>query len=211
MTATNLYANALGHAFHKEIDLTGDTLFMALMDGTYAPDLINDDHWSDVSAHELPTAGGYTAGGLALTTPTAVVTSANAWTHSWAGGAVVPYGAIICPATLNGKLYRCVVAGTEAFVEPVWPVVEGETIVDGTVTWACVGEAAFVFGTDTPLWAAATFDTSFAVIVDRQTGVDATEPLLAVLNFGTPQSPVAEDFEVLPDPILGWFVFAPPG
>jgi hypothetical protein len=35
----------------------------------------------------------------------------------------------------NGHTYRCVVAGTTGATQPIWPIVEGGTIVDGTVTW----------------------------------------------------------------------------
>lgn len=43
----------------------------------------------------------------------------------------------IKPIVANGYTYECVVAGTAAAAEPVWPAVVGNDIVDGTVTWRC--------------------------------------------------------------------------
>jgi len=38
----------------------------------------------------------------------------------------------------NGFRYECTTAGTShATTEPTWPTTEGETVVDGTVTWTC--------------------------------------------------------------------------
>ena len=39
----------------------------------------------------------------------------------------------------NGFRYKVTTAGTSGTEEPVWPVEEGETVVDGTVTWTCDG------------------------------------------------------------------------
>ena len=41
-------------------------------------------------------------------------------------------------AGFNGWEYECTVAGTShATTEPTWPLVEGATVTDGTVTWTC--------------------------------------------------------------------------
>lgn len=54
----------------KLIDLGGDQFKAILMDLTYVPDLQNHVNYADVSAHELPTANGYTAGGVICPNPT---------------------------------------------------------------------------------------------------------------------------------------------
>lgn len=35
----------------------------------------------------------------------------------------------------NGHTYRCIVAGTTGATQPIWPLTENGTVVDGTVTW----------------------------------------------------------------------------
>ena len=41
------------------------------------------------------------------------------------------------PTTPNTHSYECIVAGTTAGTEPIWPTTDELTVVDGTVTWAC--------------------------------------------------------------------------
>lgn len=58
-----------------------------------------------------------------------------------------PYvvGNRVVPATGNGRLYECIVAGTSDSSIPSWPTAssarQGYRIVDGTVTWQDVGYA----------------------------------------------------------------------
>jgi hypothetical protein len=35
----------------------------------------------------------------------------------------------------NGHTYRCIVAGTTGATQPIWPLTEGATVIDGGVTW----------------------------------------------------------------------------
>jgi hypothetical protein len=48
------------------LDLDGSTIVATLHSSSYTPSVNADDTWSDVSATELSTAGGYTAGGQSL-------------------------------------------------------------------------------------------------------------------------------------------------
>lgn len=58
---------AANEAIHKNlIDLDTDTIVWTLHSSSYTPSANADDTWSDVSATELATAGGYTAGGGTL-------------------------------------------------------------------------------------------------------------------------------------------------
>lgn len=49
------------------------------------------------------------------------------------------YGDLAYPTVSNGNYYRCVVGGTTAATEPTWPLGIGESVTDGSVTWACIG------------------------------------------------------------------------
>lgn len=46
----------------------------------------------------------------------------------------------------SGRLQRCIAAGTSGGVEPTWPTVTGNTVVDGTVTWQCLGTQTIAAG-----------------------------------------------------------------
>lgn len=48
---------------------------------------------------------------------------------------LVAIGDTIVPAVDNGHMYRCTVGGVTGFGEPTWPVVAGNTVVDGAATW----------------------------------------------------------------------------
>jgi hypothetical protein len=71
------YAQAFRSMAHKEVNLESDTLKMALTTSAYAYDLQNHRYFSDVT-NELPTGGGYTAGGKTLTSVT-VTDTGGSW------------------------------------------------------------------------------------------------------------------------------------
>lgn len=47
--------------------------------------------------------------------------------------------AIVVPASENGLWYKCIVAGTTGGSAPTYPIIIGDTVVDGSVTWECGG------------------------------------------------------------------------
>lgn len=56
----------------------------------------------------------------------------------WAADTAYVLKDYVVPTTWNGWRYECTVAGSShATTEPIWPTVEGETIVDEGVTWTC--------------------------------------------------------------------------
>lgn len=57
------------------------------------------------------------------------------WT--WLPGQPVLVGEMATPTTQggNGHTYRCITAGVTGQVEPVWPTVENDTVVDDTAEW----------------------------------------------------------------------------
>jgi hypothetical protein len=59
---------------------------------------------------------------------------------AWTADTAYSLGDIVVPTAglENGFRYECTTAGTShATTEPTWPTTEGETVVDGTVTWTC--------------------------------------------------------------------------
>ena len=58
--------------------------------------------------------------------------------HSaWAASTAYSLGDYVHATTFNGFRYECTTAGTSDAAEPTWPLVEGETVTDGTVVWTC--------------------------------------------------------------------------
>lgn len=58
---------------------------------------------------------------------------------AWAGTTAYTADQLRRPTSANGLQYRVTTAGTSAGSEPTWPTAHGGTVVDGTVTWTCVG------------------------------------------------------------------------
>lgn len=70
----------------------------------------------------------------------------NAWTTARSTAATArsttALGTVIKPTTNNvtGYIYECTTAGTGGATEPTWPTTEGDTVVDGSVTWTTRAE-----------------------------------------------------------------------
>jgi hypothetical protein len=63
--ASGIYERFKANLMNKIVDLEADTINVSLMDNVHAFTATHNV-WTDVSANELPTAGGYTVGGQAL-------------------------------------------------------------------------------------------------------------------------------------------------
>jgi len=55
----------------------------------------------------------------------------------WAALTVYGLNVFVTPTVPNGFCYQCTTAGTSGAGEPVWPVIPGNTVADGTVVWTC--------------------------------------------------------------------------
>lgn len=107
----------------------------------------------------------------------------------WSGddnreGNVIPLGDVTRPSVYknNGRMYLCVVSGIPGPTEPVWPIVDSGTVIDGGVTWAEIQWATLgVVPPRLPSYAGGTHSSSFLVDVlfkDLQFGNSNRDKLL---------------------------------
>lgn len=121
-SAFTLYSNAVLELTKGQMNLSSDTFIMALINNSYTPAPDTDALWSAVSANELSTASGYTAGGVVLASETDTLTTATvkftATSPSWtsfsagpfrygviarrAGGSLVSGDLLLCYSDLSG-------------------------------------------------------------------------------------------------------------
>lgn len=99
--AFNLYSNAVLELTKAAMNLSTDTFICALIANAYTPAPNTDKLWSDVSANELSTASGYTAGGVVLASETDTLTAGTvtftATSPTWASFSAGPFRyAAIC-------------------------------------------------------------------------------------------------------------------
>lgn len=67
---------------------------------------------------------------------------------TWTATTVVVLGDYVVPDSANTYYYKAAAAGTTGSSEPTWPTTVGATVVDGGVTWLCVGKIIKTAGTD---------------------------------------------------------------
>lgn len=211
--SSNVFESAIAQAFAGNIKWAasgGDTMKMALLTASAAPNLATWQHYSDLT-NEVANGNGYTTGGVALSSLAVTSTAANSWGTSWASTHAQNVGDIVIPATPNGYLYICVVAGTTGSAASVLngaTTVPGNTVVDGTVTWSCLGESITTYSSANASWTSSTFSAAYGVIYDAQSGTGSTEPLVALVNFGGTLSPSSGTLTVT-CPGNGWFFTTP--
>lgn len=83
-------------------------------------------------------SSGYLSGHYNTVSGRATLMTGKAATAYVDGSTAITQGTIKHPITVNGFVYICSVAGTQAAAgEPTWPTVLGGTVVDGGVTWRC--------------------------------------------------------------------------
>ncbi len=182
------YRNALVKTMNKEVDYDSDAIHLTLHTSTYTPNLNTHDYVDDLT-NELAASGGYTTGGVQLASKTVTYTAADSWGTARANSTAYTVGQIVRPATGNGFLYRCAVAGTSGASIPTFSTVLGGNTTDGGVTWDTVGAGIIVLDAADASWATATFTgVRYGVISDRTPGTAATQPLLGLIDFVTDQA-----------------------
>jgi hypothetical protein len=182
------YRQAPAKIMNKEVDWNSDTISLSLHTSTYTPNLDTHAYVSDLT-NELSTASGYTAGGLTLTSCTITYTAANSWGTSRANSTAYVVGDVIRPASGNGFLYVCVVAGTSAGTVTTLGTVVGRETTDGTAVFENVGAGIVTLSAATATWSSFSAGPfRYGVISDRTPGTAATQPLLGLIDFGSNQT-----------------------
>jgi hypothetical protein len=197
------YANLVPQALAGNLQLPGHATKMGLLGVGYTANFTAHIHWADVSAYEI-TGTGYGSGGVTLASATLTLVAANSWSAVRTAATVYAYGAVVRPSAANGLLYMAAVAGTTGAGTPTFPVNPGQTVVDGGVTWCCIGGWATVYTTAPAYWASTTITARYGVVYDSVSNV-----LVCLQDFGTTLTTAGQPFQVAPDPVAGWAVFPP--
>lgn len=212
-----LYRSAPLRMLNKQIDWDSDALVWTLHTSTYAPNQDTHQFVSDLT-NELAAGGGYTqgtvsGGGLAIASPTSTYTAANSWGTARANSTAYAVGDVVRPATGNGSLYMCTVAGTSHSAIPTWETLLGSETPEGggTVLWENIGSGIVVFGCSDPSWPTFTAGPCrYAVLSDRTSGANATNPLIGYVDFVTDKTGGGLAFTVNLHTALRAFYFATP-
>lgn len=176
------FSGGLSKVLNKEADWDSDAIKCQLHTSSMTPD--HAWNYQNQLTNEVGAGGGYSTGGVTLTTKLVAVVDDSALT-AWAATTAYAVGQVRRPlAGANGYVYRCVVAGTSGGSAPTWPTVVGREVTDGSVVWVCAGRGLVKFDFDDPSWAASTITARYAVLVDTTPGSSATNPLFGYCDFG---------------------------
>lgn len=95
--ASGIYNRFKANLMNKEIDLEADTIKVILLNNSHSFTATHNTY-SQVSANELSTAGGYTAGGAALASKAVTQGATTSWDAadiSWTSATFTAYHAVI--------------------------------------------------------------------------------------------------------------------
>lgn len=198
------YANAQRAMANAETDFD-DGMIFTLHGSGYSLDRFVHDYVNDLTS-ELATGGGYTNGGQSAGVVSRTLTVANSWSVQRAASTAYAAGDVVRPAAANGFLYRATNAGTTAAGLPTYPVILGQTVVDGGLTWECYGRAITVFtAASPPTWAAPFTATGirYVVLSDRTAGLTSAQALIGVTDLGSDQAGGGGAWGITPHAALG--------
>jgi len=199
------YATAVAKAFAGEIIVGTHTIKVMATTSAHTIDQTHD-YKNDIT-NEI-TGTGYTAGGDTVTASVTVV-AADSWTVSRANSTAYALGDLVRPATGNAFIYQAIAAGTSGGSIPTYPTTIGGTVVDGGVTWLCIGKRALVFDSDDPLWSPNTTLTIRQLHFYRDTGTGSTSPLIAWVNLGADVASTNDNWTYQLDPRGIAFIYYP--
>jgi hypothetical protein len=182
------YRQALSKFLNKEADWDSDAITATLHTASYTPNLDTHAYVSDLT-NELAAGSGYSTGGVVLTSLTRTYTAANSWGTARANSTAYAVGDVVRPATGNGFVYRCAVAGTSAGTVTTLGTVVGRETTDGTVVWVNEGSGVTALDAADPTWpsfSAGPF--RYLAISDRTPATASAQPLLGLVDFGSNQT-----------------------
>lgn len=199
------YGNGRKFISNGSIDLDTDTIKVALATSSYTPNKDTHNYFDDITNEVSGT--GYTAGGATLASKTITLTAAASWATTWASATAYKVGDLVRPTVDNGHLYRCIVAGTSDGVQPTWPTVNGQTVVDNTATWAEFGTNVVVFDSADPSWTTSTIASArYGVMYKVRGGASSADELIGYLDFGSDVSSSDGTLSITVH-AAGWFYY----
>lgn len=191
LAPSHVYANGILSFGAKLIDLPSDSLMCALLASyTVGATLATATHVNDVItggvAAEVASGGGYSTGGVALSSVGWAVTAANSWGVTAATATAYNRGDIVIPASPNGYLYQAVVAGTSGGSAPSWPTVVGTTVADGGITWLNIGTSVTVLSAADITYTSSGggFSAVAGLVYDATPGSYSTDLVVSYFDFG---------------------------
>lgn len=197
---TNIYGLGCVDLITGVIVPQTNTMNGMLITASYTPNFDTDHFVSTIRANEVAASGSYAANGSAIAFTASYTSAASATAR--ANTTAYAVGEIVRPAITNGHVWRCVAAGTSAGTEPAaittFSGIAGQSVTDGSVTWAECGRG-YVKLVPTPAsvsWTSATITARYLVIADFTPSTDATRNLLACIDFGSNQTSTAGTFTV---------------
>jgi len=101
--ASGIYNRFKANLMNKEVDLEADTIKVMLMDNVHSFTATHNQK-SEIVGNELPTAGGYTAGGAEITTKAVTQAASTKWDGDdveWTSATFTAYHAVIYDDTLT--------------------------------------------------------------------------------------------------------------
>ncbi len=203
------YVKGAQHFFDKQIGWSAEAFKVALHTSLYTPNA-DVDEFQSLLGDEVAAGGGYTQGGLPLTTiPTAIIDDAAVSVYANSTAYVV--SDLVRPTVANGYIYRCIEDVTSRPAgEPTWTTTVGRDFADDVSgqQWENIASSYVrLDGNDVSWTPGTTITMRYAVIyVD---GVDGTgDFVLGYIDFGQDESSVNGDLNIIfhTDGILQAFV-----
>jgi len=157
---------------------------------------------------EVANGNGYLTGGLALPSPTHVVTAAASWGTSWVTSTPYVVNNIVKSSGVSGYLFRCVAAGTSGGSAPT-QATEGALDTSSTgAQFVNCGQSIEVWSSSNLVWTASGGSigpAQWGVIYDTTTSAN-----LILVTFGASQTATnGNTLTISPDATLGWFSSLP--
>lgn len=117
-----VFYNGKKNIMNGTLDLDSDTIKCALLANTWTPSISNNALWSDISAHEIAAANGYTAGGNLLTSKSVTLSASYSVFKSanllWpaVGGPITARYAVVYNSDNGALICYCLLDTTPADV-----------------------------------------------------------------------------------------------